>query len=60
MLKDVENWVESSVSCTQRKHPGNVAKVSLLPIPVAELLHVITADCVETLPTILIGNKISW
>lgn len=54
MFKDVENWVESSVSCTQKKHPGNVAKASSLPIPVAGLLHVIIADCVGPLSTTLV------
>ena len=54
MFKDVENWVESSVSCTQKKHPRNVAKASSLPIPVAGLLHVIIADCVGPLSTTLV------
>ena len=57
MFADLHRWIESCVSCAQKKRDVHHSKPLLLPIAVSSLWEVIAADCMGSLSATNLGNR---
>ena len=57
MFADLHRWIESCVSCAQKKRDVHHSKPLLLPIAVSSPWEVIAADCMGSLSATNLGNR---